>query len=121
MNDGFGSFDPTFGPSNVYRNPALLLLSPPRLDRGRPYWRAGRECASFLTWGNTAAVSCLLNKLSTHRITGELVDSKIRINAAYSAEQRSAVRWIGENTPSQWSDAESLTVVLLLSLCPALA
>jgi hypothetical protein len=65
--------------------------------------------------------TCLLNKLSTHRITGELVDSKIRINAAYSAEQRSAVRWIGENTPSQWSDAESLTVVLLLSLCPALA
>jgi hypothetical protein len=66
--------------------------------------------------GNAAAASCLLNKLSTHRITGGLVDSKVLLKAAYSADQRSAVRWIGDYTPSHWSDGASLTIVLLLSL-----
>jgi hypothetical protein len=65
--------------------------------------------------GNAAA-SCLLNRLSTHRITGELVDSKVLLEGAYSADKRSAVRWIRDNTPSQWSDGASLTIVLLLSL-----
>ena len=59
---------------------------------------------------------CLVNKLSEHRITGELVDSKVLLKAAYSADQRLAVRWIGDRTPSHWSDGASLTVVLLLSL-----
>ena len=73
---------------------------------------AGRERAPFLTWGNAATASCLLNTLREHRITGELVDSKILSKAAYSADQRSAVRWIGDRTRSQWSDGASLTIVL---------
>jgi hypothetical protein len=44
------------------------------------------------------------------------VDSRVLLKGAYSADQRSAVRWIGDQTPSHWSDGASLTVVLLLSL-----
>ena len=66
--------------------------------------------------GKSAAASCLLNKRSALRITGELVDSKVLLEGAYSADQRSAVRWIGDRTRSQWSDGASLTIVLLLSL-----
>jgi hypothetical protein len=66
--------------------------------------------------GKSAAASCLLNKRSALRITGELVDSKVLLEGAYSADQRSAVRRIGDHTPHPWSDGASLTVVLLLSL-----
>jgi len=66
--------------------------------------------------GKAATASCLLNELSAHRITEELVDSKILLKDAYSADQRSAVRWIGDHSPNHWSDGASLTVVLLLSL-----
>jgi hypothetical protein len=44
------------------------------------------------------------------------VDNKVLLKGAYPADQRSPVRWIGDNTPSQWSDGASLTIVLLLSL-----
>jgi hypothetical protein len=44
------------------------------------------------------------------------VDSKVLLKGAYSADQRSAVRWIEDHTPTQWSNGASLTVVLLLSL-----
>jgi hypothetical protein len=57
-----------------------------------------------------------LTKLTAHRITGELVDSEILLTTAYSADQRSSVRWIEDRTPHHWSDGASLTVVLLLSL-----
>jgi hypothetical protein len=57
-----------------------------------------------------------LTKLSTHRIMGELVDSKFLLKGACSADQPSAVRWIGDHTSSHWSDGTSLIVVLLLSL-----
>jgi hypothetical protein len=57
-----------------------------------------------------------LTKLSTHRNTGELVDRKALLEGAYSVDQRSAVRCIGDRTPDDWSDGASLTVVLLLSL-----
>ena len=66
--------------------------------------------------GNSAPASRLLNTLSAHRITEELVDSKVLLEGAYSADQRSAVRWIGERTPNHWSDGASLTIALLLSL-----
>jgi hypothetical protein len=51
-----------------------------------------------------------------HRITGELVDSKVLMKGAYSANRRSAVRWTRDDTHIPWSDLASLTVVLLLSL-----
>jgi len=44
------------------------------------------------------------------------VDSKVLLEGAYSADQRSAVRWIGDRSSHSWSDGASLTVVLLLSL-----
>jgi hypothetical protein len=66
--------------------------------------------------GIAAAASRLRNSPSTHRITGELVDSKVLLKSACSADQRSAARWIGDHTPNHWSDGASLTVVLLLSL-----
>jgi hypothetical protein len=44
------------------------------------------------------------------------VGSKVLLEGVNSAEQRSAVRGIGDHIPSQWSDAASLTVVLVLSL-----
>jgi hypothetical protein len=44
------------------------------------------------------------------------VDNKVLLEGAYSANPRSAVRWTGDHTPSQWSDGASLTIVLLLSL-----
>jgi hypothetical protein len=44
------------------------------------------------------------------------VDSKVLLKGAYSADQRSAVRWIGDRAPHHWSDGASLTIVLLLSL-----
>ena len=66
--------------------------------------------------GNSAPASRLLNTLSAHRITEELVHSKVLLKGAYSGDQRSAVRWVEDRTPSHWSDGASLTVVLLLSL-----
>ena len=36
------------------------------------------------------------------------MDSKVPLRGAYSADQRSAVRWIGERTPGHWSDGASL-------------
>jgi hypothetical protein len=42
--------------------------------------------------------------------------SRVLLKSAYSADQRSTVRWIGERTPHHWSDGASLTIVLLLSL-----
>ena len=66
--------------------------------------------------GTSAAALRLRNTRSAHRITGELVDSKVPLRGAYSADQRSAVRWIGERTPNHWSDGASLTIALLLSL-----
>jgi hypothetical protein len=66
--------------------------------------------------GTSAAAPRLLNTLSAHRITEELVHSKVLLKGAYSADQWSAVRWIEDHTPSHWSDGASLTVVLLLSL-----
>ena len=63
-----------------------------------------------------APASRLLNTLSAHRITEELVHSKVLLKGAYSGDQRSAVRWVEDRTPSHWSDGASLTVVLLLSL-----
>jgi len=44
------------------------------------------------------------------------VDGKVLLEGAYSADQRSAVRWIEDRTLSQWTDGASLTIVLLLSL-----
>ena len=44
------------------------------------------------------------------------MDSKVLLKGACSADQRSAVRGIGDHTPGHWSDGASLTVVLLLSL-----
>jgi hypothetical protein len=64
----------------------------------------------------SAAASRLRNSPSARRITEELVDGKVLLEGAYSADQRSAVRWIGDRTRSQWSDGASLTIVLLLSL-----
>jgi hypothetical protein len=67
--------------------------------------------------GKSAAASRLLNETErARRITEELVDGKVLLEAAYSADQPSAVRWIGDRTRSQWSDGASLTIVLLLSL-----
>jgi hypothetical protein len=66
--------------------------------------------------GQSAAALRLRNTRSPHRITEELVDSKVALRGAYSADQRSAVRWIGERTRGRWSDGASLTIVLLLSL-----
>jgi hypothetical protein len=66
--------------------------------------------------GNAATASCLLNQIEHAPDQGELVDSKVLLKSAYSADQRSAVRWIGDRTRSQWSDGASLTIVLLLSL-----
>jgi hypothetical protein len=66
--------------------------------------------------GISAPASCLLNTLSAHRITEQLVDSNVFLKAAYFADNRPAVGWIEERTPNQWSDGVSLTVVLLMSL-----
>ena len=66
--------------------------------------------------GKSAAAPRLLNHLSAHLVTGELVESKILLEGVYSADQRSAVRWIEDHTPTQWSNGASLSVVLLLSL-----
>ena len=38
--------------------------------------------------GTSAAASRLLNHLSTHPVTGELVDSRVLLEGAYSADQR---------------------------------
>jgi hypothetical protein len=66
--------------------------------------------------GKSAAAPRLPNTLSAHRITEELVHSKVLLKGAYSGDQRSEVRWVEDRTPSHWSDGASLTVVLLLSL-----
>jgi hypothetical protein len=66
--------------------------------------------------GTSAAALRLPNKASAHRITEELVNRKVLLKGAYSADQRSAVRWIGDHSSHHWSDGASLTVVLLLSL-----
>ena len=65
------------------------------------------------TW---PVASRLLNIASAHRITEELLDSKAMLKGAYTADQRSAVRWIADRTADHWSDGASLTVVLLMSL-----
>ena len=44
------------------------------------------------------------------------MDSNALLKGACSANQRSAVRWIGDRSSNHWSDGASLTVVLLLSL-----
>jgi hypothetical protein len=44
------------------------------------------------------------------------MDSEILLKAVYSADQRSAVRWIEDHPPSHWSGGVSLTIALLLSL-----
>jgi hypothetical protein len=75
-----------------------------------------RERALFLTRGKRRRHRVCLTKLRTHRNMGELVDSKARLEGAYSANQPSTVRWFGDHAPSQWSDGASLTIVLLLSL-----
>jgi hypothetical protein len=76
----------------------------------------GRERAPLFDMETSAAASRLRNSPSARRITEELVDGKVLLEGAYSADQRSAVRWIEDQTPSHWSDGASLTVVLLLSL-----
>src|SRR6266446_1566986 len=81
----------------------------------RHEYRGPRTCHLF-DMGNSAPASRLLNTLSAHRITEELVHSKVLLKGAYSVDQRSAVRWVEDRTPSHWSDGASLTVVLLLSL-----
>jgi hypothetical protein len=77
---------------------------------------AGGERASFLTWGNVAAASRLLNKASAHRITEELVDNKALWKGAYSEAEQPAVPSIEKRTPDHWSDRVSMTAVLFLSL-----
>src|SRR6266436_26104 len=77
-----------------------------RVPRTRPLFDMG-TCGAALRLPNT---------LSAHRITEELVDSKVLLEGAYSADQRSAVRWNGDRSSHSWSDGASLTVVLLLSL-----
>jgi hypothetical protein len=77
---------------------------------------AGRERAPFLTWGNAAAASCLLNKLGARGITEELVDDKVLLKGAYSEVDQPAVRSIGKRTPDHWSERASMTAVLFLSL-----
>ena len=42
--------------------------------------------------------------------------SRVLLKSAYSADQRSAVPWIGDRSSHSWSGGASLTVVLLLSL-----
>ncbi len=84
-----------------------------RALRTRPLFDMGKAATASCLVNKTAP--CLLNKLSALRITEELVDSKVLLRGAYSADQRSAVRWIGDHTPNHWSDGASLTVVLLLS------
>ena len=81
----------------------------------RHEYRGPRTCPLF-DMGNSATASRLPNTLSAHRITEELVHSKVLLKAAYSADQRSAVRWIGDRSSHHWTDGASLTVVLLLSL-----
>ena len=76
----------------------------------------GPRTRPFFDMGTSAAALRLHNTRSPHRITEELVDSKVALRGAYSADQRSAVRWIGERTPYHWSDGASLTIALLLSL-----
>ena len=44
------------------------------------------------------------------------MDSRVLLEGSCSVDERSAVRWIEDHTPSQWSDGASLTTVLLLSL-----
>ena len=76
----------------------------------------GPRTRPLLTWEIRRPASRLLNTLGAHRITEELVDSKVLLEGAYPADQRSAFRWIGDRTLSQWTDGASLTIVLLLSL-----
>ena len=59
---------------------------------------------------------CLLNKLKALPITEELVDSKVLLKGAYSANDQPAVRSIGKRTPDHWSDRVSMKAVLFLSL-----
>ena len=92
---------------------APLTGSPPMLTGLRA---VGPSTRPLFDMGTSAAALRLRNTRSAHRITGELVDSKVPLRGAYSADQRSAVRWIGERTPNHWSDGASLTIALLLSL-----
>ena len=76
---------------------------------------AGRECPLFDMGNRRRHRVCLT--LSAHTETQEeLMDSRILLKGAYSADPKSVVRWIEERTPDQWSDGASLTTVLLLSL-----
>jgi hypothetical protein len=96
---------------------AHFVASAPR--PGRRYWRAcerintaGRGTRPLFDMGNAATASCLLNKLSEHRITEELVDSKVLLKSAYSEVDQP----IGKRTPDHWSERVSLKAVLFLSL-----
>jgi hypothetical protein len=82
---------------------------------GGPEHRAPRTRPLF-DMGKSATAPRLRNSPSARRITEELVDGKVLLEGAYSADQRSAVRWIGDRSSHSWSDGASLTVVLLLSL-----
>jgi hypothetical protein len=57
-----------------------------------------------------------LTKLSTHRITEELVDRKVPLKGACSEVDQPVVRSIGKRTPDPWSERVSLKAVLFLSL-----
>ena len=105
-----------------YLNPALLSRlrastgGAPLLAGCERINTAGRERAPFLTWGNAAAASCLLNKPGARGITEELVEHKVPLNGAYSEVDQPAVRSIGKRTPDRWSERASMTAVLFLSL-----
>jgi hypothetical protein len=74
-----------------------------------------RERAPFLTWEMQDGI-VFAQQTEHARDHGVTVGSKVLLEGANSAEQRSAVRGIGDHTPSQWSDGASLTLVLVLSL-----
>ena len=78
-------------------------------------YRAPRTCLLF-DMGKSAAASRLLNHLSAHPVTGELVDSKVLLKSAYSKAGQPAVPPIEKRTPDHWSDRVSTTAVLFLSL-----
>ena len=102
------------------RERALALLrldwEPVDVDGTASRQHRGPRTRPLFDMGTSAAALRLRNTRSAHRITGELVDSKVPLRGVYSADQRSAVRWIGERTPNHWSDGASLTIALLLSL-----
>jgi hypothetical protein len=102
------------------RERALALLrldwEPADVDGTASHKHRGPRTRPLFDMGTCSGALRLRNTRSAHRITEELVDSKVALRGAYSAHQRSAVRWIGERTPHHWSDGASLTIALLLSL-----